>query len=92
DQLAIAAGNDISLVMGIVLEARKLHHPVAEQAIRRTWRLLKSQRVSIKDRNHANNQTIAAITGMVEMALIQSVCTESESIQLLDRYLPKVPP
>ena len=92
DQLAIAAGNDISLVMGIVLEARKLHRPVAEQAVRRTWRLLKSPRVNIKSIDHTNNQTIAAITGMVEMALMQSICTESESIQLLDRYLPKVPP
>ncbi|MDS0027410.1 hypothetical protein, partial [Enterobacter kobei] len=27
-----------------------------------------------------------------EMALMQSICTESESFQLLDRYLPKVPP
>ncbi|HAI2188577.1 hypothetical protein [Escherichia coli] len=92
DQLAIAAGNDISLVMGIVLEARKLHRPVAEQAIRRTWRLLKSPRVTIKGRNSIYDQTISAITGMVEMALRQSVCTETEALQLLDRYLPKVPP
>lgn len=29
---------------------------------------------------------------MVEMALRQSVCTEAEGLQLLNRYLPKVPP
>ncbi|EEW7591936.1 hypothetical protein D6Z18_21360, partial [Escherichia coli] len=75
-----------------VLEARKLHRPVAEQAIRRTWRLLKSPRVTIKGRNSIYDQTISAITGMVEMALRQSVCTETEALQLLDRYLPKVPP
>ncbi|TYL41147.1 AVAST type 3 anti-phage nuclease/ATPase Avs3a [Dickeya sp. ws52] len=92
DQLAIAAGNDISLVMGIVLEARRFHRPVAEEAIRRVWRLLNSPHVNIKGRNHANDQTISAITGMVEMALRQSVCTETEGLQLLARYLPKVPP
>ncbi|ELO0755446.1 hypothetical protein QNO85_002930 [Salmonella enterica] len=92
DQLAIAAGNDISLVMGIVLEARKLHRPVAEQAIRRTWRLLTCPRVTIKGRNSIHDQTTSAITGMVEMALRQSVCTEAEALQLLARYLPKVPP
>ncbi|EHJ4141185.1 hypothetical protein J1C17_003521 [Escherichia fergusonii] len=92
DQLAIAAGNDISLVMGVVLEARKLHRPVAEQATRRTWRLLKSPRVTIKGRSSAHDQTISAITCMVEMALRQSVCTEAEGLQLLNRYLPKVPP
>ncbi|HBM3021780.1 AVAST type 3 anti-phage nuclease/ATPase Avs3a [Klebsiella michiganensis] len=92
DQLAISAGNDISLIMAIVLEAKKLHHPVAEAAIKRCWRLLKSPHIYIKNRNHVNDQTIAAVTSMVEMALKLSICNKAESLQLLTRYLPEVPP
>lgn len=92
NQLAISAGNDLGLILAIVLIARKFHYQLPEQSIKRGYRLLASSHLKIKIRYSFDNQTIAAITSMVEMALQLNVCNDKEAITLLNRYLPQSPP
>ncbi|OJB81915.1 hypothetical protein A9Q62_16650 [Yersinia ruckeri] len=92
NQLAIAAGNDLGLILAIVLTARRFHYQLPEQSIKRGYRLLASPHLKIKIRYSFDNQTIAAITSMVEMALRLNVCNDKEAITLLNRYLPQSAP
>ncbi|WP_145562674.1 AVAST type 3 anti-phage nuclease/ATPase Avs3a [Yersinia canariae] len=92
NQLAIAAGNDLGLILAIVLIARKYHYQLPEQSIKRGYCLLASSHLKIKIRYSFDNQTIAAITSMIEMALKINICNAEEAITILNRYLPQSPP
>lgn len=92
NQLAIAAGNDLGLILAIVLIARKFHYQLPEQSIKRGYCLLASSHLKIKIRYSFDNQTIAAITSIIEMALQLNICNTEEAITLLNRYLPQSPP
>jgi hypothetical protein len=94
DQLAIAAENDLCLILAITVELREICLVPPKEVIRRAVRLLRHRRVILPDSNHwdAEERVIGAVTPLVEAACSLSVCNEEAAQGLLTRYLPSEPP
>jgi hypothetical protein len=94
DELAIAAGNDLYLILAITLELRRVHRIPPEKATRRALRLAMSPRVIVKGSGHwhREHEVLQAMTSLAEAAHIQSVADEKTLATLIQRYLPDSPP
>lgn len=94
DQLALAAGNDLFLVLGITVEFREVHRTPPKTAIERALRLIMSPRIKLKEDSHWNREgnTLQALTALVEAAYKLSLATNEVLATLLTRYLPTSPP
>jgi hypothetical protein len=94
DQLALAAGNDLFLVLGITVECREVHRTPPKTAIKRALRLAMSPRIKLKEDGYWNRErkTLQAVTALVEAAYKLSLSTNEELATLLTRYLPTSPP
>ena len=94
DDLAVAAGNDLGLILAIALELRQVHRNPPQCAVQRTLRLL--LRTGVKLNWVANwdvkETLLHAIAALVETAYKQSVCKNDDLAALLTRYLPASPP
>ncbi len=88
NNLAIAAGNDIGLLLAIAQEARSVHRFPPKEAAQRAFKLLRSPRVQVVYPDRYNEIALTAITALVESSIRQDLCTASEAIALLQRYLP----
>ena len=88
--LAEAAGEDFRLVLAVTLELREIQQTppvkVVDQAFRRV------QRLSAKARKADGDETMDAITALVEATLKLKLCSRDEAAKLLTRYLPATPP
>ena len=94
DDLALAAGNDLWLILAITLELREVHRTPPKSAVEHALRLALNPRIKLKDGDHWYNEgnTIRAVTVLVEAAHKLSVGTIEEQIATLTRYLPASPP
>lgn len=94
DDLALAAGNDLWLILAITLELREVHRTPPKNAVARALRLALNPRIEFKGGNSWDNEAnaIRAVTALVEAAHKLSVGTNGELIRLLTRYLPALPP
>lgn len=95
DELALAAGNNLYLILAIVLELRVVHRMPPKRAVERAYRLLLSPHIKQRDNSHLSDLegiTIQTITKFVETAYKLSIGTEEKMISLLTRYLPASPP
>lgn len=95
DELALAAGNNLYLILAIVLELRVVHRMPPKRAVERAYRLLLSSHIKQRDNSHLSDLegiTIQTITKFVETAYKLSIGTEEKMISLLTRYLPASPP
>ena len=91
--LAEAAGEDSRLVLAVVVELREIQQTlpakVVAEVLRRVQRLrAKARSVSIESRD----ETIDAVTALVEAALKLRLCSRDEAAAVLTRYLPATPP
>lgn len=94
NELALAAENDLCLILAITLELREVHRTPPKTVIERTLRLALNPRIRLKDdgRWDSEGNTIRAVTALMEAAHKLSVGTNDELIALLTRYLPASPP
>lgn len=90
--LALAAGNNIYLVLAITLELQEVHRLPPKSVVERTLRLASSPHIKLKDDDSSEGTTIQAVTALVEAAYNLSVCTADDLVMLLTRYLPASPP
>ncbi|WP_334161549.1 NACHT domain-containing protein [Phenylobacterium sp.] len=94
DDMAIAASNDLWLLLGLASAARSVGHRLPDAVLSRMIRLLGDRRVHLSDTQdlHYRWQLLAAVTSAVEMSLISRVATAEKASQILQRYLPPAPP
>ena len=94
DELALAAGNDLCLILAITLELREVHRTPPRNVVERALRLALNPRIKLKNggRWDSGVNTIEAITSLVEAAHRLSVGTTDDLVALLTRYLPASPP
>ncbi len=91
DALAIAAGNDLGLLLAIAVETRNLHLLPPKEATERAFKLLSDRRVAVEDAG-IDEPALSAVTAMIEAAYRHSICNTTERKELLGRYLPETPP
>lgn len=92
DALAIAAGNDLGLILAIAVETRSLHRLLPKAAAERAFKILTNRRVTVRDPKSANEVSLFAIAAMVETVIQYGICDASRARDLLERYLPEKPP
>lgn len=94
NELALAAGNDLCLILAITLELREIHSLPPKNVVERAFRLALNPRIKLKDNGHWDNEgnTIRAVIALVEAAHKLSIGTTDQLIALLTRYLPASPP
>ena len=93
NSLAVAAGDDVGLVLAVILELREIQQTppvkVVDQAFRRVQRLSAKARKADGD---DLDETMGAVTALVEAAFKLGLCSRDEAERLLTRYLPATPP
>ena len=93
DQLALAAANNLCLLLAINLELRAVHRSPPKETVERTLRLILNKRVKIKGNNFDYEETVLqAITALVESAHVYKLRSHDVLASLLQRYLPETPP
>lgn len=94
DDLALAAGNDLCLILAITLELREVHRTPQKSVVQRALRLAMNSRIKLDDTDRWNYEgnTTQVVTALVEAAHKVSVGTADVLISLLTRYLPASPP
>jgi hypothetical protein len=94
DDLAVAAENNLYLILAITLELREVHKTPPKSVVERALRLALAPRIKLteSDRWDQTGNTIRAVTALVQAAHELSVGTTGELIALLTRYLPTLPP
>ncbi|RFC31657.1 MAG: NACHT domain-containing protein [Candidatus Nitrotoga sp. SPKER] len=94
NSLALAAGNDLWLVLAITLALREVHRTPPKSVVERALRLALSPRIKLGNSKHwdSEEKTIQTVTALVEAAHKLSVGTTDVLIALLTRYLPVSPP
>lgn len=92
--LALAAKNDLFLILAITVELREVHRTPPKRAVERALRLTLNPRIKLTDSGgwDIEGNTIRAVTALVEAAHKLSVGTTDALIALLTRYLPTSPP
>lgn len=91
DDLAVAATNDIGLVLAILVEAGRLHHSLPKAVVKRAFTLLSSRRIKIESTDVVGEPVLVGIAAVVEAAHRQGLCDASRGLDLLARYLPITP-
>lgn len=94
DDLAVAAENDLCLILAITLQLREVHRTPPKNVVERALRLALNPRIQLSDGDRWDNEgnTVRAVTALVEAAHKLSAGTTDELIELLERYLPGSPP
>ena len=94
NDLAVAAGNDLYLVLAVIVELRVVQQTPPLEVVRRVFRILSHRRTKLIGTEVGDGEKIAlgAVTALVEAALKLSLCSYTEASALLGRYLPATPP
>lgn len=92
DELAIAAQNDLGLLLALAVENRRSHRLLPLEATRRALKLLLSRRIKVDDPRSHSDIALSAVTALTESALRHNLCDAAEARSLLERYLPEAPP
>jgi hypothetical protein len=94
NSLAVAAGNDLGLVLAITLALREVHRTAPKSVVERALRLALSPRIKLEDseRWSGEGNAIQAVIALVEAACKLSIGTTDALVALLTRYLPAAPP
>ncbi len=94
NELALAAANDLYLILAITLELRDVHRLPPKGAVERAFHLVLNPHIKLKDgsRWDSEGNTIQAVTALVEAAYALSIGNVDMLISLLTRYLPASPP
>lgn len=94
DALAVAAGNDPWLVLGLAAESRAVGHALPAPPLARLLRLLANRRVKLPNAQAWDRQwdVVEAVWSAIEIALRVLPPKPDEWATVLRRYLPAVPP
>ena len=94
NNLAVAAGNNLCLVLAVIVELRAIHKTSPLEIVDRAFRLVSHSRVKLKDLKglYSEGTALDAVTSLVEATLKLSRCSYAEAVALLTRYLPSSPP
>lgn len=92
DELAIAAENDLGLLLALALENRRAHRLLPIEPTRRALKLLLSRRIKVGDPHSHSDIALSAITALTESALRHNLCDATQARSLLERYIPETPP
>lgn len=93
DELAVAAGNNLCLVLAIVVELRSIQRTPPAHVVRRAFRLVSHSLVSLKPEAwDMDESALDAVTALVEATLACALCQRAEASAVLARYLPATPP
>ena len=94
NELALAAGNNIYLVLAIILELQEVHNTPPKSVVERMIRLALNQSFELNDSSFRDSEgnNILAVVALVETAYKLSVGTRDQLIELLTRCLPPSPP
>lgn len=95
DDLALAAGNDISLIFGIAVELQQVHRSLPERVIARASKLIASQHFNVRDSSHSwevDSLSLLPVLAIVEMDQKLSIGSNRVAAQILAKYLPSIPP
>ncbi|MDD4929787.1 MAG: hypothetical protein PHP85_10965 [Gallionella sp.] len=92
DELAVAAGNDLGLILAIAVEARNLHCLLPREVAERGFKLLSDRRIKVEDIDPSVEPALSAVTAMVESAYRHGICDANTGKEFLRRYLPETPP
>jgi len=92
DKLAVAADNDIGLILAIAVEARNLHRLLPKTVAERAFKRLADRRVKVEITDPTAAPALSAVTAMVETAYRHGLCDANAGKNLLERYLPATPP
>lgn len=92
DELAVAADNDLGLILAIAVESRNLHRLLPKRAAERGFKLLADRRIEVEDPESPGELALSAVTAMVETSYRHGLCDANAGRRLLERYLPETPP
>jgi hypothetical protein len=94
DELAIAAGNDVWLLLALAEQSQQVRHCLPIQILNRLLRLLADRRVLLAESSQwgAKYSVLEAVTAAVEMAAPTGAISHGKLATILRRYLPKKPP
>ncbi len=94
DQLSSSSGNDIGLLLAINQELVAIGRCMAAKPLSRMIKLLCSPRVNLSDENNfdAEPQILDVITSSIVSALRLDLASKRQLADLLERYLPEIPP
>ena len=93
DQLALAATNDVFLLLAINLELRTVHRHPPGATVERALRLVLSKHVQIEKGNSDFTETVLqSVTALVESAHLYQLRHNHVLASVLQRYLPETPP
>ena len=94
EALALAAGNNLCLILAIAVELREVQRTPPKDVTQRALRLLANSRIKLSD-GHAwddRESALNAVTAIVEAGLQLGTSTHVEASEILSRYLPAEPP
>lgn len=94
EEFADAAGNNLCLVLAVIVELREIQRTPPVDVTRRAFRLVANSRIKLRDGQawDQRDSAISAVTALVEASLDQGTCVADEAAALLSRYLPSEPP
>lgn len=92
EELALAARNDLGLLLAIAVETRDLDLLLPKVATVRAFRLLSHRRIKLESDPFESELALRPVTAAVECAYRHGVCDATQAVALLERYLPASPP
>jgi len=93
DQLALAATNDVYLLLAINLELRSVHRQAPEKSVEQALQLVSSKDVGTKESDLWDRENmLPPMTALVESAAVYQLKNNSELASALERHLPDSPP
>jgi hypothetical protein len=94
EKLAVAAGNDLYLVLGIAIELKTVQRNLSTAVAERTLRLVLNRRVHIEftDRFGLGGVLIEAVTALLVTCVHLHIGDNQQLSSILTRYLPNTPP
>lgn len=92
DELAVAADEDLGLILAIAVEIRSLHRLLPKEAAERGFKLLADQGGNIESPNTLGEPALSAVTAMIEISYLQGICDANAGKDLIKRFLPETPP
>lgn len=94
NDLAVAAGNDLYLLLAIILELGEAHKYPPKVTVERALRLIQKPGVKLKISNawRSDDGVVPAAMALVEACCALSISEPATLVTLLTRYLPAEPP
>lgn len=94
DALALAAGNDLGLILALCQELSEVGRSPPQPVVRRALRIATRRGVKLRSCGdwRAEQTLFEAVLALVEAALAHRVGRRPELARFLERYLPKSPP